>query len=75
MEMPVTTFSIGIDTAEVMKQKVKEAAAFPKLKVKIGLANDEENIAAIRSVSTSRITSTRTRAGRRSRRRRRRSSG
>ncbi|HVO52130.1 MAG TPA: dipeptide epimerase [Thermoanaerobaculia bacterium] len=54
--MPVTTFSIGIDTAEVMKQKVKEAAAFPKLKVKIGLANDEENIAAIRSVSSQPIT-------------------
>jgi L-alanine-DL-glutamate epimerase-like enolase superfamily enzyme len=54
--MPVTTFSIGIDTADVMKQKVKEAAAFPKLKVKIGLANDEENIAAIRSVSSQPIT-------------------
>ena len=35
--MPVTTFSIGIDTAEVMKQKVREAAAFPRLKIKIGL--------------------------------------
>ncbi len=54
--MPVTTFSIGIDTAEVMKQKTKEAAAYPKLKVKIGLANDEENIAAIRSVSSQPIT-------------------
>ena len=54
--MPVTTFSIGIDTAEVMKQKTKEAAAFPKLKVKIGLANDEENIAAIRSVTDRPIT-------------------
>ena len=47
--MPVTTFSIGIDTAEVMKQKVREASAFPKLKIKLGLPNDEENIAAIRS--------------------------
>jgi L-alanine-DL-glutamate epimerase-like enolase superfamily enzyme len=54
--MPVTTFSIGIDTAEVMKQKTKEAAAYPKLKVKIGLANDEENIAAIRSVSSQALT-------------------
>ncbi len=54
--MPVTTFSIGIDTAEVMKQKTKEAAAYPKLKIKIGLANDEENIAAIRSVSSQPIT-------------------
>jgi len=54
--MPVTTFSIGIDTADVMRQKTKEAAAFPKLKVKIGLANDEENIAAIRSVTDKPIT-------------------
>jgi L-alanine-DL-glutamate epimerase-like enolase superfamily enzyme len=54
--MPVTTFSIGIDTADVMKQKVREAAAFPRLKIKIGLANDEENIAAIRSVTDKPIT-------------------
>jgi L-alanine-DL-glutamate epimerase-like enolase superfamily enzyme len=54
--MPVTTFSIGIDTAEVMKQKVREAAAFPRLKIKIGLPNDEENIAAIRSVTDKPIT-------------------
>lgn len=54
--MPVTTFSIGIDTAEVMKQKVREAAAYPRLKIKIGLANDEENIAAIRSVTDKPIT-------------------
>src|ERR1017187_1883372 len=54
--MPVTTFSIGIDTAEVMKQKVREAATFPRLKIKIGLASDEENIAAIRSVTDKPIT-------------------
>jgi L-Ala-D/L-Glu epimerase / N-acetyl-D-glutamate racemase len=54
--MPVTTFSIGIDTAEVMKQKVREAAAYPRLKIKLGLANDEENIAAIRSVTDKPIT-------------------
>lgn len=54
--MPITTFSIGIDTAEVMKQKVLEAAAFPRLKIKIGLPNDEENIAAIRSVTNKPIT-------------------
>lgn len=50
--MPVTSFSIGIDTAEVMKAKVKEAEAYPLLKVKLGLANDEENLAAIRSVTS-----------------------
>lgn len=50
--MAQTTFSIGIDTAEVMKEKVKEAAPYPLLKVKVGLASDEENVAAIRSVTT-----------------------
>ncbi|HKC23424.1 MAG TPA: dipeptide epimerase [Thermoanaerobaculia bacterium] len=49
--MSVTTFSIGIDTAEVMKQKVKEAEKYPFLKVKVGLPSDEENFAAIRSVT------------------------
>jgi len=49
--MPVTSFSIGIDTAEVMKAKVKEAEKYPLLKVKVGLPNDEENVSAIRSVT------------------------
>jgi L-alanine-DL-glutamate epimerase-like enolase superfamily enzyme len=49
--MAQTTFSIGIDTAEVMKEKVKEAEPYPLLKVKVGLANDEENVTAIRSVT------------------------
>lgn len=50
-DAPVTTFSIGIDKAEVVKQKVKEAEAYPVLKVKVGLANDEEMIAAVRSAT------------------------
>ena len=49
--MAQTTFSIGIDTAEVMKQKVKEAEPYPLLKVKVGLPGDETNVAAIRSVT------------------------
>jgi L-alanine-DL-glutamate epimerase-like enolase superfamily enzyme len=49
--MAQTTFSIGIDTAEAMKEKVKEAGPYPLLKVKVGLANDEENVTAIRSVT------------------------
>lgn len=49
--MAVTTFSIGIDTAEVMKAKVKEAARYPHLKVKVGLPDDEANVRAIRSVT------------------------
>jgi L-alanine-DL-glutamate epimerase-like enolase superfamily enzyme len=48
---PVTTFSIGIDKAEVIRQKVREAADFPVLKIKVGLDNDEEVIEAVRSVT------------------------
>jgi L-alanine-DL-glutamate epimerase-like enolase superfamily enzyme len=48
---PLTTFSIGIDTAEVVRRKVQEAAAYPVLKVKVGLDNDEEIIRAVRSVT------------------------
>ena len=50
-DAPVTTFSIGIDTPEITKQKVREAAAFPILKVKVGLETDEATINAIRSVT------------------------
>ncbi|MDD5541658.1 MAG: dipeptide epimerase [Acidobacteriia bacterium] len=48
---PVTTFSIGIDTPEVMQQKLKEADEFPVYKIKVGLKNDEEIIRAIRQVT------------------------
>jgi L-alanine-DL-glutamate epimerase-like enolase superfamily enzyme len=48
---PVTTFSIGIDTPEVTKQKVREAAEFPVLKIKVGLASDEATIDAVRAVT------------------------
>jgi L-alanine-DL-glutamate epimerase-like enolase superfamily enzyme len=50
-DAPVTTFSIGIDTPEITKQKTREAADFPILKVKVGLATDEPTIEAVRSVT------------------------
>jgi L-alanine-DL-glutamate epimerase-like enolase superfamily enzyme len=50
-DAPVTTFSIGIDTPEITRQKVHEAAPFPVLKIKVGLATDEATIAAVRSVT------------------------
>lgn len=50
-DAPVTTFSIGIDTPEITKQKTLEAAQYPVLKVKVGLKTDEETIAAVRSVT------------------------
>ena len=50
-DAPVTTFSIGIDTPEITKQKTREASAFAVLKVKVGLATDEATIEAVRSAT------------------------
>ncbi len=50
-DAPLTTFSIGIDTPEITKQKVREAAPFPILKIKVGLDSDEATIAAVREVT------------------------
>lgn len=49
---PSTTFTIGIDTSEVVKTKTKECASkFNILKVKVGRDNDKDIIEAIRSVT------------------------
>ncbi len=50
-DAPVTTFSIGIDTPEITRQKTREAADFPVLKIKVGLDTDEATIEAVRSVT------------------------
>jgi len=50
-DAPITTFSIGIDTPEITRQKVREAEPFPVLKIKVGLDTDEATIAAVRSVT------------------------
>jgi L-Ala-D/L-Glu epimerase len=48
---PVTTFSIGIDSPEVIRQKVKEAKDFPVLKIKVGTENDAQIVAAVREAT------------------------
>lgn len=49
---PSTTFTIGIDTPEAVRQKTRECAErFNILKVKLGRDNDKEMIETIRSVS------------------------
>ncbi len=50
-DTPLTTFSIGIDTPEITRQKVREAEAFPILKIKVGLDTDEATLDAVRSVT------------------------
>jgi len=47
----VSTFTIGIDEIDIIKQKVMEAEEYPILKVKQGLGNDKEIINAIRDLT------------------------
>jgi len=49
--MPYTSYTIGIDTAEMVKQKVREAAPYKLLKVKLGLDTDKMMIETIREVT------------------------
>jgi L-alanine-DL-glutamate epimerase-like enolase superfamily enzyme len=53
---PYTTFTIGIDKPDVVRQKVKEAEEFKILKVKLGKENDREMIETIRSVTDKPLT-------------------
>jgi L-alanine-DL-glutamate epimerase-like enolase superfamily enzyme len=53
---PYTSFTIGIDTKEVIIQKTKEAEEYKILKVKLGRDNDKEMIETIRSVTNKPIT-------------------
>jgi L-alanine-DL-glutamate epimerase-like enolase superfamily enzyme len=47
----VTSFSIGIDKPDVIRKKVLEAAAYPVLKIKIGVPGDKETMQALREVA------------------------
>jgi L-alanine-DL-glutamate epimerase-like enolase superfamily enzyme len=46
--VPLSSFTIGIDTPERMGEKATEAAEYPLLKVKVGTADDVARLAAIR---------------------------
>ena len=49
---PCTTFTIGIDIPDVVREKTRECAGqFNVLKVKVGLDNDEEMIRTIREIT------------------------
>ena len=47
----VTSFSIGIDTPEVIGEKVREAGRYPVLKLKVGSRDDQKNFAALREAA------------------------
>jgi len=48
---PKTSFTIGIDTPQVVEEKVREAERYQILKIKLGGDHDEETIRAIRKVT------------------------
>jgi len=48
---PNTSFTIGIDTTEVVRQKVEEASGFKILKVKLGGPSDREMINTVREMT------------------------
>jgi L-Ala-D/L-Glu epimerase len=48
---PRSSFTIGLDTPERMRRKVAEAAAYPILKIKLGTAQDEQILRAIREAT------------------------
>lgn len=45
------SFTIAIDSKEIVEQKVREAEEYPILKVKVGLDNDKEMIDTIRKIT------------------------
>jgi len=49
--MPVTSYTIGIDTLEVIREKLKDAENFKVIKVKLGRDNDREIIETIRNMT------------------------
>ncbi|MDI1319749.1 MAG: dipeptide epimerase [bacterium] len=53
---PVTSFTIGLDTAEVVRAKTREAAPYKIIKVKLGRDTDHMMIESIRSVTNTPIT-------------------
>ncbi len=48
---PMTSFTIGIDTPDMVRTKTEEARRFKVLKVKLGGGNDREMIETVRSVT------------------------
>ena len=48
---PLSSFTIGIDEPEVMADKAREAAEYPILKIKLGSADDEARLRAVREAA------------------------
>ena len=50
-QAPVTSFTIGIDTPEVVEAKVREAGEYEVLKIKMGSDEDRQILEAVRGVT------------------------
>ncbi len=50
--IPDTSFTIGIDTVEKVREKALLASRYKILKIKLGQANDKELVSAVREVSS-----------------------
>jgi L-alanine-DL-glutamate epimerase-like enolase superfamily enzyme len=50
-DAPRSTFTIGIDTAEMIRKKVDEAEQYPILKIKLGSDRDLEILQTIRGIT------------------------
>ncbi len=53
-DLPLTSFTIGMDTPELMAQQAKESG-YPILKIKLGSDNDEARVKAIREVTNAKL--------------------
>lgn len=51
MDVPQSSFTIGIDEPDIIQQKVKEAENYPILKVKLGTDRDKEIMSLIRDIT------------------------
>ena len=54
-DAPLSSFTIGIDSPEVMAEKTREAAEYPVLKIKLGTGDDEARLAAVREAAPDKI--------------------
>jgi L-Ala-D/L-Glu epimerase len=54
-KMPLTSFTIGIDTKEVLIEKLKDAEPFHRIKIKLGTEQDKDIVNTIRSLTDKEI--------------------
>ena len=53
--VPITSFTIGIDDLEAIEAKLRDAATYPVLKVKVGSPHDEQTLSLIRKLAPQKV--------------------